>query len=88
LAWKIDFSDKSRKQIKKLSRNVQVDILDYLEHRVAVLDNPRSRGEALTANKAGLWRYRVGDYRIICQIIDNKLIILVIEAGHRREVYK
>lgn len=88
MAWKIDFSDKSRKQIKKLSRNVQVQILDYLEHKIAILDNPRTRGEGLTANKAGLWRYRVEDYRIICQIIDDKLIILVIEVGHRREIYK
>lgn len=88
MVWKIEFSDKSRKQIKKLSRNVQVQVLDYLEHRVASLENPRLRGEALTGNKAGLWRYRVENYRIICQIIDDKLIILVIETGHRREVYK
>lgn len=88
MVWKIDFSEKSRKQIKKLSRNVQVQILDYLDYKIAPLENPRARGEGLTANRAGLWRYRVGDYRIICQIIDDKLIILVIETGHRSTIYK
>ncbi len=73
MAWKIDFSDKSFKQLKKLPRNAQVQLLDYLEYKISVLENPRLRGEGLTANKSGLWRYRVGDYRIICRIIDDKI---------------
>jgi len=88
LVWKIDFSEDAKKQIKKLSRNVQVQLLDYLDNKISTLENPRSRGEGLRANKAGLWRYRVENYRIICQIIDDQLIVLVLQVGHRSNVYK
>lgn len=73
--------------MKKLPRNVQSQILDYLEYKVATLENPRSRGEGLKANLSGLWRYRVENYRIICRIMDDKLIVAVVKVGHRREVY-
>jgi len=88
LAWIIDFNEKSRKQLKKLSRQAQSQILNYLEHKVATLENPRSRGDGMTANYAGFWRYRVEDYRIICKIEDEKVTILVVKLGHRREVYE
>ena len=57
-------------------------------NEIASLDNPRSRGKALTSNLSGLWRYRVGDYRILCRIHDDKLVITVIEIGHRSTVYQ
>ncbi|MEK6747250.1 MAG: type II toxin-antitoxin system RelE/ParE family toxin [Rickettsiales bacterium] len=88
MVWQIEFSPKADKNFEKLDRQAKKKITVYLRDKVAFLENPRSRGEGLTANKAGLWRYRVGDYRIICQIIDDRLVILVIEAGHRRDIYK
>ena len=88
MVWTIDFSKESRKQIKKLSRYTQAQLLDYLEHKIANLENPRSRGEAMSANYAGFWRYRVEDYRVICEIKDEKLVVLVVKLGHRREIYE
>ena len=76
-----------KKQLKKLDATISKRVLDYLE-QVELLDNPRSRGKALTSNLAGLWRYRVGDYRILCRIHDDKLIITVIEIAHRSTVYR
>jgi mRNA interferase RelE/StbE len=63
-------------------------ILRYLRERIANCDDPRRFGKALSHNKADLWRYRVGDYRIICEIQDRKLVVLVIAVGHRREIYE
>lgn len=88
MVWQIEFSPKADKNFEKLDRQIKKKITVYLREKIAPLENPRMRGEGLTANKAGLWRYRVGDYRIICQIIDDRLIILVIETGHRSKIYK
>ena len=68
--------------------DVRRRIRDYLERRVAVLDDPRELGEPLKGNFAGLWRYRVGDYRVIAQIQDDRLVVLVVRVGHRREIYR
>ena len=76
-----------KKQLKKLDAAISKRVLDYLE-QIELLDNPRSRGKALTSNLSGLWRYRVGDYRILCRICDDKLIITVIEIAHRSTVYR
>jgi mRNA interferase RelE/StbE len=84
--WTIEIPAAVRKQLKKLGRAEACRILDYLEE-VATLDNPRSRGKGLTASKSGLWRYRIGDYRAICRIEDDRLVILVLLAGHRSTVY-
>ncbi|MGI5074078.1 type II toxin-antitoxin system RelE/ParE family toxin [Treponema vincentii] len=73
--------------LKKLDAAISKRVLDYLE-QVELLDNPRSRGKALTSNLAGLWRYRVSDYRILCRIRDDELIITVIEIAHRSTVYR
>ncbi len=59
-----------------------------MEHEVAGLADPRMRGKALVGDKKGLWRYRVGDYRVMCQIDDGRLVVLVIAIGHRKEVYR
>ncbi len=84
--WSIETTDQFDREFKKLDRAVQRRVLAFL-HDVASLDDPRQRGKGLTANHAGVWRYRVGDYRILAQFIDNTLIILALRVGHRRDVY-
>ncbi|MFC2289822.1 MULTISPECIES: type II toxin-antitoxin system RelE family toxin [Treponema] len=84
---KVVLTETFKKQLKKLDAAISKRVLDYLE-QIELLDNPRSRGKALTSNLSGLWRYRVGDYRILCRICDDKLIITVIEIAHRSTVYR
>ncbi|MBV9937245.1 MAG: type II toxin-antitoxin system RelE/ParE family toxin [Acidobacteriaceae bacterium] len=88
MAWSVEFNDIAERQLRKLGRQWQKKILDYLEDEIASLDDPRSRGKALTGDKGGLWRYRVGDYRIICSLENKVLLILVVAVGHRREIYR
>ena len=83
---KVVYSRDARKQLKKLDHSIKVRILDYMD-QVSKLDNPRDRGTALVGNYIGLWRYRVGDYRILCDINDDEICILVVDVGHRRDVY-
>ena len=80
------YSDKALKQLKKLDKIANARIVDYMDE-IAVLKNPRERGKALVGNFAGFWRYRVGDYRILCRIQDDVLEILIVEIGHRKNVY-
>ena len=87
MAWRIEFSRKADKAMQKLDKGIAAKIFDELEE-IAALDDPRSRGKVLTGNLAGVWRYRVGDYRILCDIEDGELVVLVVEVAHRREVYK
>lgn len=84
--WRIDTTDQFDREFKKLNRSVQRRILAYLEE-VEKLDDPRQRGKGLTASHSGVWRYRVGDYRILVQIIDNALTVLALRVGHRSDVY-
>lgn len=88
MSWAYSFNESARKQLKKLGRSAQIEILHYLDERVAGEEDPRRFGKGLKADLAGLWRYRVGDYRILCQIQDHELIVLVVSVGHRREVYR
>jgi mRNA interferase RelE/StbE len=88
LAWTVKISDFAEKQLLKLDKPIQKRILNYLDDRLEGCKNPRHFGEALQGNKSGLWRYRVGDYRIICEIQEGELIILALAIGHRREIYK
>ena len=87
MAWNVDFTATARKQLKKIDKKWQSKILDYLEDEVTTLENPQTKGKALVGDRKGLWRYRVGDYRIICDIIDNEVVILVVIVGHRKNVY-
>jgi len=80
------YSDLALKQLKKLDKPVSKRIVDYMDD-VAKLGNPRERGKMLVGNLIGFWRYRVGDYRVLCKIKDNELVITVVDVGHRREVY-
>jgi mRNA interferase RelE/StbE len=89
LAWQIKFDDASRKDLSKLDKQTAKRITEFLRDRVAVLEDPRSIGEALKGSKLGdFWKYRVGDYRIISSIEDGALRILVVKIGNRREVYR
>ena len=88
LTWKIEWDDRARKELRKLDSPIQKEILSYLRTRIIESNNPRVFGQSLSGNKSGLWRYRVGNYRIICRIEDDALVILVIGVGHRKEVYE
>jgi mRNA interferase RelE/StbE len=89
LAWRIEFSPAIEKEFSKLDPQIAKRITSFLRNRIAALEDPRSIGEALTGSALGkLWKYRVGDYRVICDIQDNKLTILALRVGHRREVYR
>ena len=89
LAWRIEFEDAALKELAKLDKPVARRILAFLRERVAVLNDPRSVGEALKGSKLGeFWKYRVGDYRIVAHIEDGALRILVLKVGNRREVYR
>ena len=89
MVWTIDYLRSARKAAKKLDPQNRERIRQFLRQRLAVLDDPRQLGEALQGNRlGGYWRYRVGDYRIICDIQDGRLVVLVIEIGHRREIYR
>lgn len=88
MAWTLRLSETAKRQLRKLdSSNAQV-ILRYLNRLVQETSDPRERGSGLRANLAGLWRYRVGDYRVICSIEDHELVILVLQIGHRCDVYQ
>ena len=87
MIYHVEFSESARKDLKKLDKYTQKIILIWLNKNLEGCDNPRVHGKPLTANRIGEWRYRVGDYRIITKIEDNKLIVLVIAIGHRREIY-
>jgi mRNA interferase RelE/StbE len=88
LAWTLRFDKKALKKSKSLDASVRKRLRSFMEERVAQAQNPRLLGAALTGDLAGHWRYRVGDYRIICKIEDETITIIVIEIGHRREIYR
>jgi mRNA interferase RelE/StbE len=88
LAWTLDYSDTALKQLRTLDKQTARRILNYLDERVAAGGTPRSAGKALTGPLGGLWRYRAGDYRIICDIEDTVMRVLVVQIGNRREIYR
>lgn len=89
MAWTIDYTETATRRLRKLDRQMARRIVDFLDERIAGQENPRSTGKALTGPMLGaFWRYRVGDCRIICDIQDGALRVLVIEIGNRREVYR
>jgi len=88
LAWRVEFQRSAAKQLRALDKPIQRRILSFFRDRVARSDDPRKLGKALTGDKGGLWRYRIGDYRAICKLEDEQLIVLVLEIGRRREIYR
>lgn len=87
MIWKVEFDDAAAKELRKLDRQAQKDILRYFRERIAVGEDPRRFGKPLTRELTGLWRYRVRDYRMICSIEDGALVVLVLRVGHRKDVY-
>jgi mRNA interferase RelE/StbE len=89
MAWKIEFSVDAERELGKLDKQQAKRILKFLQERVSKLDNPRSIGKALQGARFGeFWRYRAGDYRLICRIEDLSVVVLVLRVGHRSEIYR
>jgi mRNA interferase RelE/StbE len=89
LAWAVEFDPDAVKDLKKLDKQVQKRVLEFLRLRLATMDNPRELGEALAGAALGnYWKYRVGDWRIICDIQDKRIVVRVLRVGNRREVYR
>ena len=88
MAWTVEFLPAAAKELRKLDRTVAARIIRTLEERIATLDDPRTVGSALVGEHAGYWRWRIGDYRVIAKIEDERITILVIRVAHRREVYR
>lgn len=88
MAWSVEISAFAQRQLRKLDKPAAARILDWLDDRIEGGKNPRHFGEPLSGKLAGLWRYRIGDFRVICEIQDNRLVVLALSIGHRREIYR
>lgn len=86
MTWRLEFSKRADKQLSKMDPGVRRVIVAWLLKHIDGCEDPRAHGKGLTANLSGKWRYRIGDYRVLCEIRDNDLVVLAIEVGHRREV--
>jgi len=87
MAWKIEFDPTARRDLEKLDKSVSDRILKFLRERVATLDDPRTTGQQLKGPLREFWKYRVSDYRLICSLRDNRLVVVVVHVGHRRHIY-
>ncbi len=88
MRYTVKFTERARKNLLKLDKSTSKLILAWIRKNLENCEDPRRHGKALTANLSGQWRYRVGNYRILAQIDDNEITILVLEIGHRRDIYK
>ena len=88
MTWTIEWDDRARRELRRLDRQTQREILRYFNERIASDEDPRRFGKSLRHELQGLWRYRVGDYRMICKIEDNHLVVLVLGVAHRSTVYR
>ena len=87
MKYKVIFSNKAIKELKKMDKHTSSLIIGWIEKNLEGCENPRVHGKGLVENRSGQWRYRIGDYRLICEIQDEKITILVIEVGHRKNIY-
>lgn len=88
MRYTVEYTKGAVKQLKKMDRKIAAFILSYIEEKLVDCDNPRVFGKALHGNLNDKWRYRVGDYRILAKIEDKKVVITVVEVGHRKDIYK
>lgn len=88
LAWRIEYDPSALGDLRHIDRRMAQRIVDYMDRRVAMMDNPRTLGKALKGGFGDFWRYRVGDYRVICSIEDKNVMVLVVRVGHRSDVYR
>ena len=86
--WRVEFDRAAARELRKLGTEAERRVLTYLRTRIAGSDDPRRLGQPLTGDRQGFWRYRVGDYRIVASIEDDRLVVLVVTVGHLREVYR
>ena len=87
MTWTVEFDESAARELRRLDKQIQQEILNYFRQRIATDEDPRRFGKPLARDLAGLWRYRVRDYRMICNIEDDKLIVLVVRVSHRKDVY-
>ena len=87
MSYTVEYMSRAIKSMKKLDRSVLVMIKAWIEKNLVDTDDPRRHGKGLTSNRSGQWRYRVGDYRILAEIQEDKLVILIVEVGHRKDIY-
>ena len=85
--YQVEFTESALKVLKKMDKHTSGFIISWIKKNLEGCDNPRQHGKGLVANRSGQWRYRVGDYRILAEIQENKLVILVLTIGHRRDIY-
>ena len=88
MTWTIEWDDRARRELRKLDKQIQRHILKYFSERIVSEEDPRRFGKGLRHELQGLWRYRIGDYRAICHLEDDHLVVLVLELGHRRQIYQ
>jgi mRNA interferase RelE/StbE len=88
LAWAIEYTDTARRQLRKLDKTAARRILDYMDQRIVPLEDARSLGKVLRGSLGELWRYRIGNYRVICELQDRQLRVLVVRVGGRKDVYR
>jgi mRNA interferase RelE/StbE len=88
LTWTVEWDDRAVKELRKLDRQIQKEILAYFRERIATAADPRRFGKPLSRELAGLWRYRVRHYPLICNIDDDRVVVLVLHVGHRKHVYE
>lgn len=87
MTYHVEFTDKAKRELKKLDTSTRIMIAAWIRKNLEGCSNPRQHGKGLTANRKGQWRYRIGDYRLICDVDDGKILILILTIGHRRDVY-
>lgn len=88
MKYTVEYTKRAIKQLKKLDKQTSALILGWIEKNLVDCDNPRQFGKGLTANRKGEWHYRIGDYRLVADIQDDKIVILILNIGHRRDIYK
>ena len=87
MSYRVEFTDGAKKELKKLDKHTSAFLLGWIRKNLECCSNPRQYGKALKSNKSGQWRYRIGDYRLIAEIEDNRVVILILTVGHRRNIY-
>lgn len=88
MKYTVEYTKRAIKQLKKLDKQTSALLLGWIEKNLVDCDNPRQFGKGLTANRKGEWRYRIGNYRLVADIQDDKIVILILNIGHRRDIYK
>lgn len=88
MCYSVEYTPQALKELKKLDKQTRALIIGWIERNLVGCENPRQHGKGLTANRSGQWRYRIGDYRVIAEIQDNKVVIMVLSVGHRSDIYK